>query len=58
MSPVLVAECQTRLPDKALLQAKLHEFYELAAQQAALPIIEQKNVAARRPKKPGKARKK
>ena len=29
-SPALVAEYQTRLPDKALLQAKLHEFYELA----------------------------
>ena len=30
MSPALVAEYQTRLPDKKLLQAKLHEFYELA----------------------------
>lgn len=35
LSPALVAEYQTRLPDKALLQAKLHEFYALAA--AALP---------------------
>ncbi len=40
MSPALVAEYQTRLPDKKLLQAKLHEFYELAQQQAALPAIE------------------
>ena len=37
VSPALVSEYQTRLPDKRLLQAKLHEFYELARQQAALP---------------------
>lgn len=30
LSPALVAEYQTRLPDKKLLRAKLHEFYELA----------------------------
>lgn len=29
LSPTLVAEYQTRLPDKKLLQAKLHEFYAL-----------------------------
>ncbi len=29
LSPALVAEYQTRLPDKQLLLAKLHEFYEL-----------------------------
>lgn len=29
-SPALVAQYQTALPDKKLLQAKLHEFYELA----------------------------
>ena len=34
MSPALVAEYQTRLPDKKLLQAKLHEFYDLAQSQA------------------------
>jgi predicted nuclease of restriction endonuclease-like (RecB) superfamily len=28
-SPALIAEYQTQLPDKALLQAKLHEFYAL-----------------------------
>jgi hypothetical protein len=27
LSPALIAECRTRLPDKKLLQAKLHEFY-------------------------------
>lgn len=30
LSPALIAEYQTRLPDKKLLQAKLHEFYSLA----------------------------
>lgn len=28
MSPAMVAEFQTQLPDKRLLQAKLHEFYQ------------------------------
>ena len=35
VSPALVSRYQTRLPDKALLQAKLHEFYELARSEAA-----------------------
>ena len=30
MSHALVAEYKTKLPDKKLLQAKLHEFYQLA----------------------------
>lgn len=29
LSPALIAEYQTRLPDKKLLQAKLHEFYAM-----------------------------
>lgn len=29
LSPALIAEYRTRLPDKDLLQAKLHEFYQL-----------------------------
>ncbi|KPW56548.1 Uncharacterized protein ALO54_00013 [Pseudomonas syringae pv. philadelphi] len=29
LSPALIAEYQTRLPDRQLLQAKLHEFYAL-----------------------------
>ncbi|WP_460418078.1 PDDEXK nuclease domain-containing protein [Pseudomonas sp. microsymbiont 2] len=33
LSPALIAEYQTRLPDKALLQAKLQEFYALDAQR-------------------------
>lgn len=38
VSPALVAEYQTRLPDKRLLQAKLHEFYELAEHQAQVSV--------------------
>ena len=53
MSPALVSEYQTRMPDKKLLQAKLHEFYELAQEQAAPPAIEEKTAA-----KPRKGRKK
>ncbi len=34
LSPALIAEYQTHLPDKALLQAKLHEFYQLNAPEA------------------------
>ena len=34
ISPAVVAEYQTRLPDKKLLQAKLHEFYVLAESQS------------------------
>ena len=30
VSPALIAEYQTRLPDKKLLERKLHEFYQLA----------------------------
>ncbi|MBP5945584.1 MULTISPECIES: PDDEXK nuclease domain-containing protein [unclassified Pseudomonas] len=33
LSPALIAEYQTRLPDKQLLQAKLHEFYALNVSQ-------------------------
>jgi hypothetical protein len=32
LSPALIAEYQTRLPDKKLLQAKLHEFYALTTE--------------------------
>lgn len=35
MSPALIAEYQTQLPDKKLLQAKLHEFYLLNTQEDA-----------------------
>ena len=36
MSPALVAQYETRLPDKKLLQTKLHEFYLLAQQHSEL----------------------
>jgi len=58
MSPALVAEYRTRLPDKKLLQAKLHEFYELAQQQAALPSIEARKPGNRQQAKPRGGRKK
>lgn len=35
LSPALVAEYRTQLPDKKLLAAKLHEFYALSAPAAA-----------------------
>lgn len=38
LSPALIAEYQTQLPDKALLQAKLHEFYQLNAPDAETGI--------------------
>ena len=37
LSPALIAAYQTQLPDKALLQAKLHELY---AQNAAADTAE------------------
>jgi predicted nuclease of restriction endonuclease-like (RecB) superfamily len=40
VSPAVVAEYQTRLPEKKLLQNKLHEFYQLASAQAELPAAE------------------
>lgn len=36
LSPALIAEYKTRLPDKKLLAAKLHEFYTLSDTQASL----------------------
>jgi len=52
VSPALVAEYQTRLPDKKLLQAKLHEFYELAQEQSAPTALESPEpVTKKRPKK-------
>ena len=36
LSPALVAEYQTQLPDKKLLQAKLQEFYQQNAVAAVL----------------------
>ena len=38
LSPALIAQYQTQLPDKALLQAKLHEFYLRAVPEDDAPI--------------------
>jgi len=56
-SPALVAEYQTRLPDKKLLQDKLHEFYELAQAQAERPALEGPTPAPANPPKPRKRKK-
>jgi hypothetical protein len=55
ISAALVSEDQTRLLDKKLLQAKLHEFYELAREQTALPAVATPGPVAK--KKPRKGRK-
>lgn len=52
LSPALVAQYQTQLPDKKLLAAKLHEFYNLNAPSTAA----QQPVATLRAKKVGKTR--
>jgi predicted nuclease of restriction endonuclease-like (RecB) superfamily len=53
-SPALVAEYQTRLPDKALLQAKLHEFYELAREQSEPMALESLSPASKKQPKKGR----
>jgi predicted nuclease of restriction endonuclease-like (RecB) superfamily len=58
VSPALVAEYQTRLPEKKLLQAKLHEFYALAESQATTAAIDNREAASPKPSKPRKKRKK
>lgn len=37
LSPALIAEYQTLLPDKKLFRAKLHEFYQLAEDAVSSP---------------------
>jgi predicted nuclease of restriction endonuclease-like (RecB) superfamily len=54
VSPALVAEYQTRLPDKSLLQAKLHEFYELAQAASRAPEAPQPAPAKVRRRRKGK----
>jgi predicted nuclease of restriction endonuclease-like (RecB) superfamily len=62
MSPALVADYQTKMPAKKLLQAKLHEFYELAQSRAEatgrVAIVPQPAAQLPGPKTPRKARKK
>ena len=51
LSPAMVAEYRTQLPDKAMLAAKLHEFYALSSPTiettAAAPVRKRKHGAAR-----------
>ncbi len=61
VSPALVAEYQTKLPDKKLLQSKLQEFYELAETQTeiavrgeSIPDSETKLPLSKKPRKGGK----
>ena len=49
LSPALVAQYQTQLPDKRLLAAKLHEFYALNAQE----FVPAGSALSRRKKKGG-----
>jgi len=51
VSPALVSEYQTRLPDKKLLQRKLHEFYELAQEQGVPPPIKSRKPVTKRQSK-------
>ena len=39
LSPTLIAEYQTMLPDKVLLRAKLHEFYQLCTPPADIDTL-------------------
>jgi len=57
VSPALIADYQTRLPDKQLLQAKLHEFYELAQAEAAQLALEGPEPPAAKPERTGKGKK-
>ena len=54
LSPTLIAEYQTQLPDKKLLEMKLHEFYQLA-QSTTEPLerspAERRRVLSARPMK-------
>ena len=51
VSPALVAEYKTALPDKQLLQAKLHEFYESAERQQQAKALPAPPQTTHRPKK-------
>ncbi len=53
LSPAPVAQYQTQLPDKAVLAAKLHEFYALNAPEAEAEAASAVTPPARRKKKAG-----
>lgn len=47
-SPALIAEYQTCLPDRRLLQRKLHEFYQLALPEAERKKVRRKSSPAKK----------
>ena len=51
LSPALIAQYQTQLPDKQLLQAKLHEFYQLLEATDGEDATAAKKMSARRGKR-------
>ena len=55
LSPALVAQYQTQLPDKQMLAAKLHEFYALNAPTAEAESVQAAVPTARRKMKGGPA---
>jgi hypothetical protein len=55
LSPALVAQYETQLPDKALLAAKLHEFYALSTPEVDVDPAPAAAAPARRKKKGGPA---
>ena len=55
LSPALVAQYQTQLPDKQMLAAKLHEFYALNAPTAEAESVQAAVPTARRKLKGGPA---
>lgn len=58
VSPAVVSEYQTRLPDKKMLQAKLHEFYELAREQSGTTTTKRRLLKSpRAPKRKTRVRK-
>jgi len=48
LSPALVAQYRTQLPDKRMLAAKLHEFYVLSAPEAAEKVQEKRSVRGKK----------
>jgi predicted nuclease of restriction endonuclease-like (RecB) superfamily len=55
VSPALVADYEPHLPDKNLLRAKLHEYYELARGTSETPAIEGPKPRAAKPKRKKRA---
>jgi predicted nuclease of restriction endonuclease-like (RecB) superfamily len=48
VSPALIAEYQTRLPERRLLQRKIHEFYQLALPEAERRKVRRKSMRSKK----------